>query len=230
MTIKLTYLGHSGFHIAGGGSSIVIDPFLSGNPLATTKPESLNCDVVMLTHGHSDHLGDGISIARKNNATLIAPFELAMYCQSKGVEKVHPMHIGGSFTFPFGKVKLTIAVHGSAVIEEDTITYTGNPCGIILSIEGTTIYHAGDTGLFYDMNLIGEMNDLDVAFLPIGGNFTMDIPDAVKAVEFLKPRLALPMHYNTFDLIKAEPDEFVRQCEAKGFKARKISIGESINI
>lgn len=230
MSVKATFLSHSGFIIEGEDHSIVIDPFLSGNPLAKTKAEAIKCDFVILTHGHGDHLGDGITIAKNNNATLIAPYELAMYCQWQGVEKVHPMHIGGSFGFPFGKVKLTLALHGSAVVDGNNIIYTGNPCGVVLTINGKSIYHAGDTGLFYDMKLIGEMSKLDVAFLPIGGNFTMDIDDAVKAAELLNPALAVPMHYNTFDVIKADPQQFVEKCKSRGINARILDIGETLEI
>ena len=141
---------------------------------------------MILTHGHGDHLGDALDIAKANNATLIAPFELASYCGAKGAT-IHPMHIGGSFNFPFGKVKLTIAHHGSAIVDGENITYTGNPCGVLITIEGKTFYHSGDTGLFYDMKLIGEMNKIDLAVLPVGDNFTMGIDDAVKATEFLNP-------------------------------------------
>lgn len=230
MAVKITFLSHSGFLMEAGKHSIVIDPFLSGNPLAKVNAEEIKADYVILTHGHGDHLGDGISIARNNKATLIAPYELATYCQWQGVQQTHPLHIGGAFTFPFGKVKLTIATHGSAVVQDKNIIYTGNPCGVVLTVNDKTIYHAGDTGLFYDMKLIGEMQKLNVALLPIGGNYTMDINDAVKAVELLNPELAVPMHYNTFEVINADPEEFVRKCKAKGFKARILAVGESLEL
>ncbi|GAB4186875.1 MAG: metal-dependent hydrolase [Calditrichia bacterium] len=222
---KLTYLSHSAFLVEGANGNIVIDPFLSENPKATIAPETLNVDYVLLTHGHGDHIGDGLKIAKSNNATIIAPFELAMYCQEKGAT-VHPMHIGGGFNFPFGRVKLTIAHHGSMTPDG---RYAGNPCGYLVTMDGKTLYHPGDTGLFYDMKLIGEMTPIDVAVLPIGDNFTMGIDDAVKAVELLKPKLAIPMHYKTFDIIDADPEEFVNKVVAKGFKASVLPIGESLN-
>ncbi len=224
---KLTFLGHSAWYIEGKDVRLVIDPFLTDNPQARVNPGDLKVDYVLLTHGHGDHLGDGIELAKQNHATVIAPYELAMYCQSKGVENVHPMHIGGGFNFPFGRVKLTIAHHGSMTPDG---TYAGNPCGFLITVDGKTIYHAGDTGLFYDMKLIGEMNTIDVALLPIGDNFTMGIDDAVKAVELLQPRLAVPMHYKTFDVINADPEEFVSKVKKKGGNAQVVPPGESLEI
>ncbi|MEE9591302.1 MAG: metal-dependent hydrolase, partial [Thermodesulfobacteriota bacterium] len=195
--MKVIYHGHSCFLIEGSKHSVIFDPFLKDNPLAKIRPEDVKVDAILVSHGHLDHVGDAVEISKKNTATIIAPFELANYFQNKGVES-HPMHIGGAYNFPFGTVKLTIAHHGSTT-ETGAV---GNPCGFILTMDDKVIYHAGDTGLFYDMKLIGELNNLDVALIPIGDNFTMGIPDALKAVEFLKPKIAIPMHYNTFDVIK----------------------------
>ena len=147
---RLTFLGHSAFLVEGQNGSIVIDPFLTGNPTAKKTPDQVKVDHVLLTHGHGDHMGDGIEIAKANNALIIAPFELANYCANQGVE-AHPMHIGGSRIFPFGKVKLTIAHHGSAASDGK---YTGNPCGFFITMDNKIFYHPGDTGLFYDMKLI----------------------------------------------------------------------------
>lgn len=224
---KLTYLSHSAFILEGAGTSIAIDPFLTGNPIAAKQASDVKVDWIILTHGHGDHLGDGLEIAKANNATIIAPFELASYCGAKGVN-AHPMHIGGAHEFPFGKVKLTIAHHGSAIVDGDNILYTGNPCGVLITMEGKTFYHPGDTGLFYDMKLIGEMNEIDLAVLPIGDNFTMGIDDAVKATEFLHPANVIPMHYKTFDVIDVDPQEFVSKVKEKGFKAEVLDFGGSI--
>ncbi|MEJ2745631.1 MAG: metal-dependent hydrolase [bacterium] len=225
----LTFLGHGAFQMDCEKASLVIDPFITGNPHATVKPEEIKVGYVLLTHGHPDHLGDGIEIARKNDATIIAPFELATYCERHGV-KVHPMHIGGAHDFPFGRVKLTIAFHGSGYPTDDGILYMGNPCGFLISAGGKTVYHAGDTGLFYDMKLIGEMNRVDAALLPIGGNFTMDIDDAVKAAELLQAKLSIPMHYGTFDVIAADPAEFEKKIGEKGMKAKVLKVGERLTI
>lgn len=217
---KLIYYAHACVSVEEGGRRIIIDPFLTGNPLAKAKPDQINVEAVLLSHGHGDHLGDAIDIAKRCKAAVIAPYELAVYCERRGAT-IHPMHIGGSFKFPFGTVKLTIAHHGSAVIGETT-EYTGNPCGFLVTMGGKTLYHPGDTGLFYDMKLIGEMNRISVALLPIGDNFTMGIDDAVKATEFLKPEIVIPMHYNTLDVIRQDPKEF----EAKAKKFAKVVILE----
>jgi L-ascorbate metabolism protein UlaG (beta-lactamase superfamily) len=221
---KLTYLGHSAFHLQGRGGQLVIDPFLSGNPSAAARADEIKADFILLSHGHGDHLGDGIEMSVAQQATVIAPFELANYCAARGAT-VHPMHIGGARDFPFGRVKLTIAHHGSAAPDG---TYTGNPCGFLVTLDGKTLYHPGDTGLFYDMKLIGEMNRIDVAVLPIGDNFTMGIDDAVKAAELLQPALSIPMHYNTTPMIQAEPERFVAALQSRGLKAVLLPGGETL--
>lgn len=224
--MELTYLGHSGFVLSGTKGRVVVDPFLTDNPTAAAKADDLEVGFVLLTHGHGDHIGDAVEIAKANGATVIAPFELANYCGEQGVD-VHPMHIGGAHEFPFGRVKLTIAHHGSAAPDG---TYTGNPCGFVVTMDKKTIYHAGDTGVFLDMQLIGELDPLDVALLPIGDNFTMGIDDAVKATELLKPGLVIPMHYKTFDVIEVDPQEFADKVAAKGFAAKVLDFGGSTEI
>ncbi|MCK5077487.1 MAG: metal-dependent hydrolase [Calditrichia bacterium] len=221
--VKVTFLSHSAFLIENEEYKIIIDPFLSDNPRATVAPESLSINYILLTHGHGDHIGDALKIAKANNATIIAPFELATYCQEQGAQ-VHPMHIGGGFNFPFGRIKLTIAHHGSMTPDGK---YVGNPCGFLITTEGKTIYHAGDTGLFYDMKLIGEMNNIDLALLPIGDNFTMGIDDAVKAVELLQCQKTIPMHYNTFDVINADPQEFADKAKKTGTEVIILPIGKT---
>ena len=220
----LTYLGHSAFLVRGRQGSVVIDPFLTGNPMARSKPGEIQVDAVLLTHAHGDHLGDAVEIAKANQAFIVAPFELSNYCAAKGAP-VHPMHIGGARSFPFGRVKLTIAHHGSAAPDG---TYCGNPCGFLVTMDGATLYHPGDTALFYDMKLLGEMHPIDVAVLPIGDNFTMGIEDAVKAAELLSPKLVVPMHYKTFDIIDADPAEFAQRVTAKGISCRIVGVGETL--
>jgi len=204
---RLQYLSHSAFLIETAGKKILIDPFFTGNPKAPAEAKKIRPDYILLSHGHGDHLGDGVQLAKDSGATIVAPNELAVWCGDKGC-KVHPMHLGGAWNFDFGRVKLTIAHHGSAVSGDRGWEYTGNPCGFLVTSEGKTVYHSGDTALFFDMKLIGEMNPIDVALLPIGDNFTMGITDAIKAVELLRPKRVVPMHYNTFDMIKAEPKLF----------------------
>ncbi len=224
---EITYLGHSGFILTAAEHKLVIDPFLTGNPLAAMTQDEVKADFVLLTHGHGDHLGDGIQIARASNATIIAPFELAQFCGNQGAD-VHPMHIGGGFDFPFGRVKLTPALHGSAVVDEAGITCTGNPVGFLIELEGKSVYHAGDTGLFSDMKLIGDSAALDLALLPIGDNFTMGPDDALIAAGWLHPQLVIPMHYNTFDVIQQDPQEYVLRLTTAGLQGRVMESGETL--
>ena len=225
--MKLKYFSHSAFQITtSAGKRILIDPFLSGNPTAPVKAEDVKADYIVLTHAHGDAIGDSFEIAKRCNSTFICVNELAEYCKSKGFN-AHNMHIGGGHNFEFGRVKFTIAHHGSLTPDNH---YGGEPAGVLITADRKTVYHTGDTGLFYDMKLIGEMNPIDYMLLPIGDNFTMGITDAVKAVEFVSPKLAIPMHYNTFPVIEADPHQFKKLVEDKGLKARVLSFGEEIEL
>lgn len=225
--MKLRYFSHSAFQVTTDrGMRILIDPFLDDNPTSPVKSNQVSAEYIILTHGHGDHIGDSFKIAKRCNSTFICVNELANYCAEKGF-KAHNMHIGGGYNFDFGRVKFTIAHHGSKTPDNQ---YTGEPSGVILSIENKNIYHTGDTGLFYDMKLIGEMTPIDYMLLPIGDNFTMGITDAVKAAELVSPKLVIPMHYNTFPVIKADPNEFKKQVEAKGISCKVLEFGEEITI
>lgn len=225
--MKLKYFGHSAFQITtNNGQIILIDPFIDGNPNSTVKSKDLKADFIILTHGHGDHVGDSFKIADKNETLFICVNELAEWVKSKGFN-AHNMHIGGSHEFAFGKVKFTIAHHGSMTPDNQ---YAGEASGVLIIIEGKTIYHTGDTGLFYDMKLIGEMNPVDYMLLPIGDNYTMGIKDAVKAVELTNPKVAVPMHFNTFPVIKTDPTEFKKLVEKEGIKCKIMDYGEVIEI
>jgi L-ascorbate metabolism protein UlaG (beta-lactamase superfamily) len=209
----LTFLGHAACEIATGDTTILIDPYLTDNPAAVTKPEEHSPAAILISHGHNDHVGDALDIARRSNATIVANFEIAMYLQQKGAA-VHPLHIGGGRDFPWGRVKLTPAWHGSTYIEGDQMHALGVPCGLLLRTGDRLLYHAGDTALFSDMALIGR-EKIHLALLPIGDNFTMGPDDAREAVKLLKPETVVPIHYNTFDLIRQDPAAFARRVQAE---------------
>ena len=225
--MKLRYFSHSSFQITtDAGQVILIDPFLDDNPTCPVRSEEVGADFIVLTHGHGDHIGDAFKIATRTDPLFICVNELANYCIGKGF-RAHNMHIGGGHDFPFGRLKFTIAHHGSMTPDN---SYAGEPAGVVLTIDGKTLYHTGDTGLFYDMRLIGEMTPLDYMLLPIGDNFTMGIDDAVKAVELASPGVAIPMHYDTFPVIAADPQLFRRRLEAIGKTARVMEYGEELTL
>jgi L-ascorbate metabolism protein UlaG (beta-lactamase superfamily) len=225
--MKLKYFSHSAFQITTDKNTVIlIDPFLDGNPTSPVKSDDVNADYIILTHAHNDHIGDAFKIAKRCNSTFICVDELANYCIEQGF-KAHNMHIGGGYNFDFGRLKFTIAHHGSKTPDNQ---YAGNPAGVVLTIDGKNLYHTGDTGLFYDMKLIGEMTPVDYLLLPIGDNFTMGITDAVKAVELINPKLTIPMHYNTFPVITADPEEFKKKVEGLGKKCRVLKFGEEITL
>ncbi len=225
--MKLRYFSHSAFQITTNkGIKILIDPFLDGNPTSPVKSTEVDAEYIILTHAHGDHLGDTFKIAKRNSSTIICVDELANYCISKGF-KAHNMHIGGSYNYEFGRVKFTIAHHGSKTPDNE---YAGAAAGVLIFIDDVCFYHTGDTGLFYDMKLIGELNEVDYLMLPIGDNFTMGIDDAVKAVEFVNPKFTIPMHYNTFPIIAADPNQFRKKCSLIEKKCLILEYGQEIDV
>ncbi|MCF7790839.1 MAG: metal-dependent hydrolase [Victivallales bacterium] len=205
--IKLTWYSHACLMLETKSAKILVDPFITGNPLSPIDPERLKADYIFVSHGHADHLGDTESIARNCSSTVIANPEISGWLQSKGIEKIQHIQIGGAVKFPWGKAKMTYATHSSSLPDG---SYGGNPGGFIFYVGDKKIYHACDTGLFGDMTLIGE-EGIDIAFLPIGDAYTMGIEDSVKAVNFIKPDKVVPIHYGTFELISQNPEDWGEQ-------------------
>ena len=227
MAIKMTWHSHACFLIETAQARLLIDPFVSGNPLSSVKADAIETDYILVSHGHGDHLGDTIDIARRTGATVISNYEIQTWLANQGIENAHPQHIGGGFDYPWGRVKLTIAHHGSALPDG---SYGGNPCGFLLYIEGKKIYHACDTGLFFDMKLIGE-EGIDLAILPIGDNFTMGPEDALRAVKLIEPKQVIPIHYDTFDVIEQDPHAWAERVQkATSTKVTVMNPGESLKL
>lgn len=229
--MKIEYHGHSCVQLTSGGNSIVIDPYLTGNPAAVTKPENIRAQVVLLTHAHSDHIADAADIAKRNNALVVAIFELATYMGWQGCN-VLGMNIGGKASVGFADVRMVQAFHSSGIIVDDrkNIIYAGMPAGFLIHWDGLTILHAGDTCLFSDMKVIGERYNIDLAFLPIGDLFTMGPEDAVTAAEWLKAKRVVPIHYNTFPPIRQDAGQFVKMLGERGIQGIALKPGESTTL
>ena len=194
MPTILTFLGHAGFTITDGSHTLAIDPWLTGNPVATMSAGDIKAKHIVITHGHADHFGDCEGIARSNDATVYCAYEMMEYLNEKGYEKVQPGNPGGKIVGDFGWVAFTQAFHSSSFEGR----YMGEPMGAVVNIGGVTIYHCGDTGLFSDMKLIGEIYKPDIALIPVGDRFTMGPELGKMAAEFIKPKVAIPIHYKTF--------------------------------
>jgi len=208
----ITWYGHAVFTVTDGSTTLLIDPFLTGNPTAAVTADALEPTAILVTHGHSDHLGDAVEISRRTGAPIIAVYELALFLAGKGVT-VTPGNIGGTVAAGDAVVKFVPAVHSSTIDEDGEFIPAGVPAGFVIRLSGKSIYFAGDTALFQDMELIGD-EGLDVAILPIGGQYTMGAAEAVKAVAKLRPKVVIPGHFNTFPTIAADPVAFSREVSA----------------
>ena len=198
MSTRVRWLGHAAMSIETAGHRILIDPFFTGNPKAAIAADQAEADFILISHGHGDHVGDSIAIAKRTGALCIANYEIAGWLEQQGVKKTHGQQHGGGFNHPFGRVKLTLAFHGSMLPDGSN---GGNPCGFLIYLkDGKKIYHAADTGLFGDMRLIGE-EGIDLAILPIGDNYTMGPDDSIRAIKLIQPKKVMPIHYDTWPVI-----------------------------
>lgn len=226
--MDFTFYGHACFDVKINGKTILFDPFIKGNPLAKNiDVGKIKCDYILISHGHGDHIDDAIEIAKNTHATVISNYEIIMWLNDKGITNTHSMNIGGHWFFDFGKLKCVNAVHSSSLPDG---TYGGNPMGFLIESDEGNIYYSGDTALTYDMKLIGDYKNIDVALLPIGNNYTMGIDNALIAAEFIRCDKIIGLHYDTFDQIKIDHAEAKEKFTRAGKELFLIEIGKSISV
>lgn len=227
MKTSLTWYGHASLGLQVGEYQLLVDPYFTDNPAAAISANDARANYILITHGHGDHVGDTLEIAKRDHATIISNFEIGNWFEAQGYT-VHTQHLGGGFKHPFGYLKLTLALHGSQLPDG---SYGGNPAGFLLTTpDGKKIYMAGDTGLFGDMKLIGD-EGIDLAVIPIGDNYTMGPDDALRAVKLIRPKVVIPVHYNTWPLIAQDPEAWKKRVEAKTeTKVVVLKPGESITL
>lgn len=227
--MRLTYFGHSAFLLDVPGARIVFDPWLAANPHGAVDPRSLRCDYVLCSHAHSDHMADALPLARAHGATIVAPYELAEYFAAQGAKTIDLMP-GGAVSLGWGKIKMVPAVHSSALeLEQGENRSMGVACGFLVFAGGRVVYHAGDTALFGDMALIGR-HGLDLALVPMGDFYTMGPEDAVEALNLLRPKLAIPIHYNSHEKIRQDPQAFAARAGRAGHQVRVLAAGETVDL
>lgn len=226
--MQFTYYGHACFDVKIKDKTILFDPFIRGNPLAKNiNPSKISCDYILISHGHGDHIDDAIEIARNTHATVVSNYEIVTWLNYNGITNTHSMNIGGHWFFDFGKLKCVVAVHSSSLPDG---TYGGNPMGFLIESDEGNIYYSGDTALTYDMKLIGDYKNIDVALLPIGNNYTMGIDNAVIASDFIRCDKIIGLHYDSFDSIKIDHAEAKEKFTRAGKELFLIDIGKTISV
>lgn len=226
--MKYTYYGHSCFMVELSDKKLLFDPYITPNELAKDIDiSSITADYIFISHGHEDHIADAVLLANQTGAKIITNYEIYLWLAQKGLEKIHPMGIGGKWSFDFGVVRMVSAVHSSVLPDG---TYGGTPAGFVIEAPDGSFYYAGDTGLTKDMKLIGDEYDLDFAILPIGDNFTMGVDDAVICADYIECEHIIGVHYDTFGFIVIDKDKSKKKFKAAGLKLHLPAIGETISI